>query len=545
MADGQLVLSSEELEMGYVAARPGIEAAAGHKVSTRPTSEPLDQCDARDVPVEKRVRGRALRNAMGTVTLGWMFGAVWNAITSGGSLTGSAPLTLFARTLGASPLQFGLLAAMPFIASLLSLPASLLIERTGKRKGIFLGGLYFQRFLWFPMVLVPMWIVTHLGMAWGSTAVGALLAIAFCMHAGNALGNPAWVSWMADLVPSRVRGKYFSQRRQWGIATAAPAALLVGWLIDHYASPGGSMGVLTWCTIIFMASAVFGVADIALFQLVPNIKMQRPSKRVTLRDLVVPLRNKRFLWFSGLVGVLTFAVSSMGSFCTLYLIDKVGIKGTDTQIMLLVVPMLAQFMVLPIWGSAIDTMGKKPVLAVATVGLIPTGIGWIFIDHANAWWLGSALAALGTALWTGIDLANFQFVLEMTGRRGKAGGSTFAAANNVIINLCGCVGGLSAGVMFQVLRDWHWRPAYLGKEWSCYELLFLSAVVIRAAAAAVFLPRIREPRAKSATQVLRYVVNQLLNQLLRWMELARHSLSGAKQAALNARCIGHPSRGKA
>ena len=41
------------------------------------------------------------------------------------------------------------------IASLLSMPASLLIDRTGARKKIFLWGLYAQRLLWFPIALVP------------------------------------------------------------------------------------------------------------------------------------------------------------------------------------------------------------------------------------------------------------------------------------------------------------------------------------------------------------------------------------------------------
>src|SRR3954470_21943983 len=70
----------------------------------------------------------ALRQTLELVTLTWVFGAVWNTTVTG------APLTRFAAELHASPWQFGLLTAMPFIGSLLSLPASLLIERTGARK---------------------------------------------------------------------------------------------------------------------------------------------------------------------------------------------------------------------------------------------------------------------------------------------------------------------------------------------------------------------------------------------------------------------------
>ena len=140
----------------------------------------------------------------------------------------------------ASPFQFGVLAALPFIASLLSLPASLLIERTGERKKIFLYGLYFQRLLWFPIALVPLWIVSQYGPARRRRGDAVFLLLMFIMHAAGAVGGPAWVSWMADVVPERLRGKYFSRRRQWGIVSAIPTALLVGWLLDRCCRHGAT-----------------------------------------------------------------------------------------------------------------------------------------------------------------------------------------------------------------------------------------------------------------------------------------------------------------
>src|SRR5690349_7823565 len=108
------------------------------------------------LPLEQaapELRGRELRNALGTVTLAWIFGSVWATATAG------APLTLFATSLRASSFQFGLLSALPFIASLISMPSSLLIERTGQRKRIFLWGQYPNRLLWFAIALVPMYMV--------------------------------------------------------------------------------------------------------------------------------------------------------------------------------------------------------------------------------------------------------------------------------------------------------------------------------------------------------------------------------------------------
>src|SRR5687767_2014933 len=160
-----------------------------------------------------------LRRALGVVTLAWVFGSVWVTATAG------APLTLFVKGLNASPFHFGVLSALPFIATLLSLPASLLIERTGERKRIFLNAMYLNRALWVLIALVPLWVVSRYGEGGAPEAVYLLLVLMFLMHAGQAIGGPAWTGWMADVVPSRARGRYFSRRRQWGIVSAIPAAL--------------------------------------------------------------------------------------------------------------------------------------------------------------------------------------------------------------------------------------------------------------------------------------------------------------------------------
>ncbi|HEV8292106.1 MAG TPA: hypothetical protein VGP94_09285, partial [Tepidisphaeraceae bacterium] len=60
-------------------------------------------------PAARPPCGAALRRAMLIATGGWMFGSVWFSSMSG------TPLTLYAKELGASQFQFGLLAALPFL----------------------------------------------------------------------------------------------------------------------------------------------------------------------------------------------------------------------------------------------------------------------------------------------------------------------------------------------------------------------------------------------------------------------------------------------
>jgi MFS family permease len=490
----------------------GAERAAGNSRASAdglPRSDDLARFAAGDV------RGPQLRRTLALVTVAWMFGSVWLTATSG------APLTLFARGLRASEFEFGLLSALPFIASLLSLPASLVIDRTGSRKKIFLWGLYLQRFMWFPIALAPVLIVQRFGIATASAAMGLFLVLVFIMHAGQAIGGPAWMSWMADIVPDRSRGKYFSRRRQWGIMTAIPAALVAGWLLDNLYATGAPSNYLTtlwWCAAIFMAAAIFGIVDIATFHAVPEVRAA-PRHNEPLRAIFgQPLRDPQFLWFAGFVATLVFAVSFMGQFLTLYFIDKLKITSVQTQLILLIAPMLAQLAVLPVWGHAADRMGNKPVLAIASLGLVPVGLGWCFMSHEMLW-LGYVLSALGAALWAGVEVANFNVVLEMAGSNEsddpeQQGGSNYVAVNSVIVNLAGCFGGLASGALAQSLRNWHWDVGMLGLgTFTFYEILFLISGVLRLLAAAVFLPHLHEPAARPTHEALRFMTANIYNNL--------------------------------
>ncbi len=446
--------------------------------------------------------------------------------------TSGAPFTLFARGLGASDFEFGLLTAMPYIASLLSMPASLLIERTGQRKSIFLGGLYGMRLLWLPLAVGPYLIIRQFGFGDARLAMLAFMPLYFVMNCGQAIGGPAWTSWMADVVPERVRGKYFSRRRQWGILSGIPAALLVGWLLDRAGFGGDRMRVLQWCMWIFVATVFFGMMDIHLFQYIPDVRKEPQRGARLFKSFLTPLRDRQFLWFAGFVGMMTFAISFMGQFVTLYLMERVRMTNFSTQAITLVAPMIGQLVMLPIWGMAADRMGKKPLLAIASLGLVPVGLGWCLLGvrgHTGLW-LGYLLSALGAALWTGFEVANLNLIMEMSGsdESGKSrGGSSYVAVNSVIINLAGCFGGLTAGILAQTLRNWVWViPGF--KTVGGYDVLFALSGVLRLVAAIVFLPHIIEPAARPTREALRYMTANIYNnvsnailQPLRLMRVAR------------------------
>jgi MFS family permease len=446
----------------------------------------------------------SLRRTLGVITISGPFWCVWYNTTSG------EPLTLFAQKLGASNFEFGLLTALPFLASLMAVPGSLLVERTGCRKLIFLLTLYAQRFLWVPIALVPLMRLNKPGSTTASP-LNVFLLLMLAMYAIGSIGSPAWLSWMADVVPSRLTGKYFARRRQWAICAAVPAAVFMGWFLDHGVNDASGRAVLGWCAVFFLCAAVCGVADIHMYQYVPAHN-RPPEPRVRwLETFREPLVDRPFLLASAFIGMLTFALTFLGQFATLYLLDSVRIGNMAVQMALVVAPMVGQWLTLGAWGRAADRAGNRPLLVLASIGLVPVGVAWCFVTPAHAW-LAYVLSGLGAALWTGVEVVTMNLVLERSaGRRGASG---YAATNTVIINLAGCLGGLAAGGIAQILAHWHWQPLTAFKTFSFYDALFVAGGFLRLASVALFLPLLHEPSAQSVSAVLKFMTGYFAERFL-------------------------------
>lgn len=492
----------------------------------------VSDVESREIPdLTEPPRGPVLRKSLSMVTLAWVFGSVWVATISG------APTTQFARSLGLNEFQFGLLSAAPYLASLITIPASLWTERSGKRKKIFFIGSYVQRLLWVPLMIIPFFILSHYGMSAAPLAAWMFLGLMFLMHAFGNIGGPAWVSWMADIVPERTRGRYFSQRRMLGILTAVPATIFAGWVLDRLA--GGTnatpLSMMQWCIVVCLGATVFGLADIAIFHAVPE--PHAPPKNESAHHIfAAPLKNKQFLWFAGYVATLMFAVAPMGQFVTLFVVERLGFTNKLTQIVLLAVPMIGQLFFLPVCGRAVDRMGKKPLMTIASLGLVPVGLAWCFVtkDHV---WLGALLAALGAILWLGVEIANFNFVLELTADDGSAGGTSFVAINSVIINAAGFLGGLAWGGIALWLRDLNIPFHFLSMRHITYfEVLFVVSAVLRLLAAVIFLPRLHEPAARPTREALRFMGANICNNLFNLVFLPLRSLTARIRGTCLARC---------
>src|SRR4051812_43684165 len=142
------------------------------------------------------------------------------------SCTSNAMLTAWAIALGCKPLLVGLLWALPYLAQLVQFPAAWLTSRFGARRTSIVA-VAISRQLQLPLVIVPFLLLGGGARQWVFVAITAVSAIL------GVIGNNAWVTWMGELVPAQLRGRYFGRRTALCTLAGTLGALGAGLIIDR------------------------------------------------------------------------------------------------------------------------------------------------------------------------------------------------------------------------------------------------------------------------------------------------------------------------
>jgi len=316
------------------------------------------------------------------------------------------------------------------------------------------------------------------------------------------LSGPAWVSWMADLVPARIRGRYFAQRNQVGQVSAVCATLAAGYALDLAQAASLEMLMRTGSVVLALAG-IAGTVDYLMFTAVPDATATRANANVNLWRLVrEPLRDRNFRRLLGFNAALTFSIAYVSQFVWLYLFDVMHLSNTKANLMWMVMQLGVWAVSYPLWGRIIDKAGRKPVLLVAGLIFAFSGAAWIFVTREH-WVAGYIAVIVATAAWPGLDLANFSLLLAMSSSRGgRRQSSACVAINNFVVGIAGTVSGLVGGIIAQTLRDWH--TTIFGWPLTYHGVLFLLTFVMRLVAVA-WAMRLEEPRAHGPRVTLRYL----------------------------------------
>src|SRR5256886_14241038 len=143
-----------------------------------------------------------------------------------GACTSGGALTAWALYLELPPFLIGVPRALPFTAQLVQLPAAWCTRRFGSRRAA-LWTIGISRQCVLPLACLPF---VPLPVA---SKQAIFLGCAFTSAALSVAGNNAWTSWMGDLVPGIVRGRYFGRRSALCALAATCASLTAGLVLDN------------------------------------------------------------------------------------------------------------------------------------------------------------------------------------------------------------------------------------------------------------------------------------------------------------------------
>lgn len=373
----------------------------------------------------------------------------------------------FAVALGASNFQIGLLSSFTnLISSLVQLKAADITEWIGSRKRVIVFSVFSQATLLLPISMIP-----HLPQ---NIQVNLLILFYTLYLLFSSFANPAWGSLMANLVPVRRRGTYFSKRgRLVGIVTVA-GAFLAGYILHIFQRDS-----LTGFTVIFLIAMISRYVSCYLLSRIyePPMEIKR-EHYFSFKEFMQRLNIGNFGKYVIFHSAFNFSVYIASPFFPVFMLRDLGFSYITYTIVVTTVPM-ASMLAVSYWGRRADAMGNRWIIRMCSLGISVLPALWIFSRHV---YLLLGIQILAGVFWAGFNLCSSNFIYESTipEKRTRVI-SYFNAMNGLSI----CIGTLLGGFLATHI------PPLCG-----YQLItvFVISSGLRAIASALLLNRVKEIR---------------------------------------------------
>lgn len=314
-----------------------------------------------------------------------------------------------------------------------------------------------------------------------------LLLWVFVSSLFNAVFGVVWNGCMHDLVPARLRGRYFSQRNRISQGATLAFVLSTGCVLAW-----GDYSARAFQAIIGVA-CVCRVASLYYFSQIHGRQPtdQEASVRIPLLvQLSVVRRSHSLLLFIAFGAVWSFAANCFGPFYQIFLFEQLNLSGFRVSI-LSTLSALGGILSLPVWGGLIDRYGNKACMAVALGLWMLQSFLWCIITPANCTIL-YGMFFWGGFLGAGFVLGQFTMLLKLIPPEARS----LAIGLNLAVP--STVAALSPVVGGQVL-GWMLNQGYAPLD--VYHAAFL-VMPVAAILSCILLLRIKEPVSSTLSTVV-------------------------------------------
>lgn len=351
------------------------------------------------------------------------------------------------------------------------------------------GAIWGRQFPVFRRIIVPFgWLIRLamfplLGLAiWQSPAEVRLPLLFLCVIISGAAGQfvgPIYNDWMAELVPKTSRGWYFSRRNSISSLVGASTGLLGGYLIDRFNQAGNPN--VGYAVVIGLGIAFALVSQYFFLQMKEHA---RPVPvKATLKESIgairEPFRDKQFRRVLLFLGFFVFAQAFPGSILAPYALESLKLPLATIQFFGLV-QAVTIVLFAKTWGFLADKYGNKPILAVLSVGLGFTLLGWVIAGPGQPYNVPVLLAShvVGGIVWAGIGTCQFNLLLATANPEDRANYVGSAMAIQAV------VGGVAPFLGMIIFREFvSGNPAA-----HAYQTVLWIAIVVRFSSVILLLP---------------------------------------------------------
>ncbi len=419
----------------------------------------------------------SLKKSLFWVIIAVTFGQCCFTVTQGAVWTG-----YLLDVMNADDFQLGLIAAIPVFANCLQLVASGVLERRRNRRFMFLFFGIAGRFFWIPIGLIPLLMPA-------AAPIVKIACLIFCVamvSGGNSFVNIAFASLMADLVPMRIRGRYFTARQSISLISSVLSGLLASWVVDRFGQDG--------YIFVFIFAGIMGMADIASFFFVDFPKMYRDNseKKESFASMFFSVfKDKKFMGVVIYFTAWCFCASIANPFYNVYMLNNLQMSYTDITLMNQITSSVMTVLFVARWGKPIDEYGNKPVVRFTGLVCCVFPLLWLIMDKSRLWMI-VLMNVLQGIFWPAVDIGQQNLYLSESPEKNR---SVFLAVFFVVYNIVGvsvanAVGGALLKGPFTYMESLNFR--LLGAAVTRYQYLFLLAVILRVIVVLWLSPLIRE-----------------------------------------------------
>jgi len=341
----------------------------------------------------------------------------------------------------------------------------------------------------------------------------------------GSFAGPAFLAWLSDLVPADYRGRYFGKRNMilWLVAAASalPPALFLDQAVKyHRFSPGIAFSVLFGLGAIFLFASLWALKQMPEPQRVPA---PHRGLKGLLEFYRQPFRTRNFRLLLGFNTFMVLGQMFAGQFFTVYQLEQIGMPYLMVQVAGLIAALFSS-LAMPLWGYLADKFGNKPLLMLASSGVVFLPFLWFLTDPERYLWSVGVILGIQVFagfLWAGVGLTQFNLNVAVAPADQRA---VYMGALLAVVALVGGLSALASGALMEAMKGVVPDPPRFFVLFGCASLLRLLALP--------WLWAIREP----AEHPMGYVLSQLRASVRPrgWMALRQLRRQADVQARLQA-----------